>query len=234
VIAEGTIIVFSILLAFWIDAKWQDNLVKQAERDILRSLVIEMTVNEEKIEQQLAFRADQQKMIQTLFDASDNEINLSPDEVDRLIGDLTFWGRANFDTGAIDSLVDGGQLHVISNQQLRASLTALRSKYRFVDGMEKAEEEFERHYFDPFLMQNSFFPQIANAAHSEGGTVLVPSTDNYAKGPGIDHSYLLQDRHFLGLLVQERFNQEDAIYNLEELRTQIRELRSEIEDRLGQ
>jgi len=28
VIAEGTIIVASILLAFWIDAKWQENLIR--------------------------------------------------------------------------------------------------------------------------------------------------------------------------------------------------------------
>ena len=232
ILAEGAAILVSILLAFAIDAWWDKRQDRVEERAILEAIVAEIDGNLVVIEDQLAFRADQQESVQALFDASDGEIDLSPDEIDRHIGAITFWARSNHNTGVIDSLISGTGLTIVSDPALRAQLTHLQSMYVWVDGVERSEEEFTRQQLDPFLMKNSFFPQIANATEEQHSNVLVPPSDDFARGEGTDHTYLLQDREFLGLLVQERFNHEDATYNLEDLERVMREVRAAIESDL--
>ncbi len=233
ILAEGAAIVVSILLAFAIDAWWDKRQDRAEERTILEAMVAEIDGNLAVIEDQLAFRADQQAAIQQLFDASDGEIELSPDEIDRLVGALTFWARSNHNTGVIDSLIGGSGLTIISEPGLRAQLTHLQSMYRWADDMERSEEEFTRQQLDPFLMRNAFFPQIANAIEAQHANVLVPPSSEFATGEGTDHTYLLDNREFLGLLVQERFNHEDAVYNLQDLEDVMRDVREAIEVELS-
>ncbi|MDJ0938439.1 MAG: hypothetical protein QNJ00_01615 [Woeseiaceae bacterium] len=230
---EAIAIVVSILLAFWIDAKWQDHLERAEELEILHSIRAELDQNLAAIEQQLDFRAEQQAVIQILFDASDNKLELSSDKFDEHVANLTYWARTGFKTGALDSLIQGGQLGLVSTQELRAVLSSLQREYRWVDDIEKADEQFARNYFDPFLMKNAFFPQIANAITADS-PVLVPATTNYAQGPGVDHRELLANREFLGLLVQERYNQEDAIFNLCELALRIHAVANDIDRHIGE
>ncbi len=229
ILAEGAAIVVSILLAFSIDAWWDKRQDRTEERVILEAIVAEINGNLGVIEEQLEFRADQQQAIQTLFDASDGDIEISADEIDRLIGALTYWARSNHNTGVIDSLISGTGLTIVSDPALRAQLTHLQSVYVWVDDVERSEEDFTRQQLDPFLMKNAFFPQIANAIEDQNSSVLVPPSSDFARGEGTDHTYLLEDREFLGLLVQERFNHEDAIYNLEALAVVMVEVRAAIE-----
>lgn len=232
-IAEGVAIIVSILLAFGIDAWWDNRQDRAEERTILRAIVAEIDGNLAAIDEQLVFRADQQAAIQQLFDASDGEIELTAEEIDQLIGALTYWARSNHNTGAIDSLINGAGLTIVSDPSLRARLTNLQSAYVWVDGVERSEEDFTRQQLDPFLMRNAFFPQIANAIEVQHSSVLVPPSGDFARGEGVSHAYLLEDREFLGLLVQERFNHEDAIYNLEELARIMQEVQSAIEEDLS-
>lgn len=231
--AEGAAIVLSILLAFAIDAKWEDYLARVEEHSFLSSIKSEIDANLAKIDKQLSYRNDMNTVIKSLFDASDGILDLSPTVLDSHIHEVSFWSRSGFNTGTIDSLSQGGNLSIVAATELRSKLTDLQSLYRWVDEMERQEELFTRHYFTPFLMKNAFLPQIANSGSRAFEGVIVPSTSDYAKGKGADHSYLLKNGEFLGLLVREKWNHQDTIYNMIYLRDQMLEIKSLIDERLG-
>lgn len=231
--AEGAAIVLSILLAFAIDAKWEDYVARVEEHSILRSIISEIDANLATIDKQLSYHNDMNTVIKSLFDASDGILDLSPTVLDSYIHEVSFWSRSGFNTGTIDSLSQGGNLSIVADTELRSRLTDLQSRYRWVDEMERQEELFTRHYFTPFLMKNAFLPQIANSDPAAFEGVIVPSTSDYAKGKGADHSYLLKNSEFLGLLVREKWNHQDTISNMISLRDQMLEIRSSIDERLG-
>ena len=231
--AEGAAIVLSILLAFAIDAKWQDYLARVEEHSILSSIKAELDANLATIDKQLSYHNAMNAVIKRLFDASDGILDLSPTVLDSHIHEVSFWSRSGFNTGTINSLSQGGKLSIVADTELRSELTDLQSLYRWVDEMERQEELFTRHYFTPFLMKNTFLPQIANSDPTAFEGLIVPSTSDYAKGKGVDHSYLLENNEFLGLLVREKWNHQDTISNMIYLRDQMLEIRSLIDERLG-
>ena len=105
--AESVVIVGSILLAFAIDAWWADRQVRAEEQRILLSLTAEFEFNLALIERELEYRHAVVSSILKIFDASAEEAILEPETVDQLIGDVTWWGEAEFSTGAIESLLQG-------------------------------------------------------------------------------------------------------------------------------
>ncbi len=233
ILAEGGAIVISILLAFAIEAKWQEYVTSIEEEIILNSIGAEIDANLDAIDIQLQYHSDINGVIQRLFDAADVVLTLSPNEIDRHILEVAFWSRSGLNTSSIDSLSDAGNLSMISDKALRSELTMLRAKYQFVDGLERQEEEFMRHYLTPFLVKNAVLAQIANSVPKSYGSAIIGSTSDYPKGKSVDHSHLLQNDEFIGLLVQERWIHQDTMPNMEELRDLLLKLRSSIDEKLS-
>ena len=125
-LAEATAIVLSILLAFAIDAWWQQLVERREEVQLLSALRTEFAVNLERVAEISAFHADLRATAEALLSAAaDSGSEPTADSVAKLIGDVTWWGGYTaFESATLSAVILGGKLDLIQNEDLGSQLTA--------------------------------------------------------------------------------------------------------------
>jgi len=210
--AEGAAIVVSILLAFSIEAWWDDYQDRVEEQEIFLGLKSEFEQNLPLIEIELSYRRAVVDSILKIFDASAGRISLEQGELDELIGDVTWWFNIKYSRGAIDGLLQSGGLSIIENGALRRVLASMPSRYDFTTGAELNDQHTTLNVVTPYLNTHSSLSQIANTmAAGRPGTGEGQTPPVYPIGEPQDHTDLLGDQEFLGILVQEHWNHLEAI-----------------------
>jgi hypothetical protein len=123
-IVEGVAIVLSILLAFAIDAWWDERHERAEEKEVLESLYIEFEANRDAVTATISFHDRAIQSIASLRAMAQNEIlALQPKAVEAIIG---FMGSPRtFDAvrGSVDALISSGKLGILQDRQLREALT---------------------------------------------------------------------------------------------------------------
>ena len=222
--AEGAAIVASILLAFWIDAAWDNHQDRLEEREALVSIRAELESNLGLIERELKYRHAMIESIETLFAMVDGEVHLSPNELDKRIGDLTWWAVNDFSASALQSIIASGRLSIIEDAELRRVLVGLMTEYETVSRSDSSDEAATREAVLPYLNKNGSLRQLANtmgAGRPGVGSTNVPPI--YPVDEPVDHSALLDDEEFLGIVVYEHWNHQEAILAMENLAVSINE-----------
>ena len=234
---ESFAIVGSILLAFAIDAWWQDNQEKQEAQRSLVAIKVELQQNIDWIDQELVYRNAANAQIQELLDASGDEPALSIERTDRLLAGLLWYGVIDFRSGALDSLVQGGRLSIIDSESLRFQLAELSEYYANTNRMEQQTYQALQNLYIPFVVDNTFLPQIAlkwvdgRPGGATGGTDQYPF--DFPPRPATDHRSLLQDSRFLGLLVWQKAVHDDVIFGYDLLKPILIEVIHLIDAELG-
>lgn len=214
--AEGAAIVVSILLAFSIEAWWDDYQDRAEEQGIFLVLKSEFQQNLGLIEIELSYRNAVVVSILTIFDASVARKSLEPEELDELIGHVTWWWNIKYSRGAIDGLIQSGGLSLIEDGDLRRVLASIPSRYDFTTGAELNDQYTTNNVVIPFLNTHSSLSQIANTmAAGRPGTGIGPTPPIYPVSERQDHTGLLRDQEFLGVLVQEHWNHIEASKSLQ-------------------
>lgn len=220
--AESIAIVASILLAFAIDAWWAD---RQLRLDLQQNLVAlsgELESNLRLIDRELSYRQAVISSIETLTQNKPGDGALSPDHVDRLLGDLLWLGRSGFSSGALNSILQTGLLAEIRDGELRRLLAALPASYQFVEQFERNDIESTQGRLYPYINQNGSFTQIANTQRSgRPGTDEFLDYTEYRLVERREHAQLLQSDEFLGLLAQEHWDHYNVAHALRRLRPEI-------------
>ncbi len=135
---EAAAIVGSILLAFSIDAWWDERKERVEEEEILRSLQIEFEANRDEAVSVLLVHENALQYAAKLMNLSEDEIlALSEREVERHI--RYFAHPRTFDAvrGSVDALTSSGKLGILQDRELREALTT------FVNVLEDAMEDRE-------------------------------------------------------------------------------------------
>ena len=217
IIAEGAAIVVSILLAFSIEAWWDDRQDRAEEQGILLGLKSEFERNLAMIETELSYRDAVIDSIMKIFDASaartspEPEPEPEPEILDELIGDVTWWSNIEYSRGAIDGLLQSGGLSLIENEELRRIFASMPSRYASTASAELNDRFTTLNVVIPFLNTHASFSQIANTmAKGRPGTGLASTAPVYPASEPQDHKTLLRDPEFLGILVQEHWNHLEA------------------------
>ena len=165
-IGETVAIVLSILLAFAIDAWWQDRAEYREETSALRALRDEFEANREVLERFIAFHSDLQSSARAVLQlAADPTAETAAEEVDRLIVDITWWGSpVSFESAALDAVILGAKLDLLDNEALRRMLADWRSQLVSTSGQNA--QEFEHFYgaLLPVLRSRANLAQISNAS----------------------------------------------------------------------
>ncbi len=122
-IAEGAVIVLSILLAFGIDALWAQYQEQLEEEEVLASLESDFVANLQSVTTIVAAHRAFADRVATLLHLSPEEIRALPqkDVSEIMLSTANPW---TFDavTGTTDTLVYGGRLAVLSDPKLRKAL----------------------------------------------------------------------------------------------------------------
>jgi hypothetical protein len=222
IFAEGAAIVVSILLAFSIEAWWDDHQDRAEEQGFLLGLKSEFEQNLAFIEIELSYRNAVIESILKIFDASVARTSLEPDVLDELIGDVTWWSNIEYSRGAIDSLLQSGELSLIGNEELRRVFASMPSRYASTARSELHDRYTTLNVVIPFINTRASLSQIANTmVKGRPGTGLASTPPVYPVGEQQDHTALLSDPEFLGILVQEHWNHLEANAAYESLKAAL-------------
>jgi hypothetical protein len=167
--AEGAAIVVSILLAFSIEAWWDDYQDRGEEQGILLGLQSEFAQNLAFIDTQLSYRSAVIDSILKIFDASVARTSMEPDILDELIGDVTWWENIEYSRGAIDGLLQSGGLSLIENEELRRVIASMPSRYDSTTKSGLNDRYTSVNVVIPFLNTHASLSQIANIQWQKDG-----------------------------------------------------------------
>lgn len=117
--AEAAAIVISILLAFWIDAWWDERKDKLEEQEILIGLEVEFVDLRDRLDQWAQFNRTGVQFIERFLSDSVSEMNLRSIE-----SAFTYASLVNVldQGGALDALLASGRLERISDRSIRIRL----------------------------------------------------------------------------------------------------------------
>jgi hypothetical protein len=221
---EGTVIVLSILLAFGIDALWDQYKERLEEEEILAALESEFAANLRSVNRIIEAYGVFADHVATLIRLSPGEIRaLSQTEVSEIM--LSTANPWTFDAvrGTTDTLVYGGRLSVLSDPRLRKSLVT------FLNRLSDSGEDVT------YIMQGAQDVWAAEVKH--GGPWSDPSTEVGYVGeipvpafvPKATPEDLLNVRSDTELMGHSKRFHINAAYYIVELRL----IRDQIEEVLG-
>jgi len=222
-LAEGTAIVASILLAFAIQAWWERSNEAEEQRRILTAILTELRSNIENIDSELEYRRAALANIQRIFDVSSGRATAEPGEEIQLLANLNWWGKVAFATGALDSLIQGGRLQIIENEGLRFRLASLPDKYEYAEALERQTYESFRNVVAPYLIANTYFPEIANlwSAGRPGDSITNMKPIENVRGVDFDYAQFINNEELHGILTLRWADHLDAVDGYDHIRSSL-------------
>ncbi len=125
ILAEGTAIIVSILLAFWIQAWWESRGDANQEQALLAALSDDFAQAEELLSQAKSWHTMTAKAGEQLITISESE-SISDSERDSIeMAVSAHFARAFFDPpmGTVESVLGSGRIDLMTNHKLVAELT---------------------------------------------------------------------------------------------------------------
>jgi len=204
VLAEGFAIVASILLAFWIQAWWEDRQQGADERYVIESLLADLRQKRSRLQNDRQLTGTIVESGTKLLAApTDQNLSLDSGAVDDLISDLLWYNTsANWESAPMDSLLFGGDIGHISSVALVDKISALQVMMSRAKSSFGNDARFVDNQLRPYLVANANLQQILNSigAASSG----VPGDFSFPDIPMLnarDHIELLVRDDFRGLVM---------------------------------
>jgi len=232
---EAAAIVVSILFAFAIDAWWQERVEEVREREILIALLDDFRTSKSNVEGGRNFHLGvQQSNKKLLASVVSRDMSLSSSEVDRLLADLTWWdSQPRFSTGALNSLVYGGELSVIKDDALRQVLADWPSEIQRTESLRTQDYDFFVNVMMPYLRTNGYLLNISTIDSAKPGSNGEESTlIDLELVADTDHSAMVSTPEFQNILVQKYWIQDDMLQAFERADALLSETIAQIESKL--
>jgi len=200
---EAAAIVASILLAFAIDAWWDNRQERQGVRDILFAL-------HEDFQSGKSFIEYYRKMSVARVDSADQLLkasrggasSITEQEIDRLIGDLSFFSDTQImSEGSIDALLAGRNIGMIESIKLRRLISGWPAFLEYARYNLKPDYDFLASTWVPYLIDNANTTQILRShTHTPGHPEEDWQQSVDLIGEPVSHSVLLNDIKFLNIV----------------------------------
>ena len=223
VLAEGVVVVASILLALAADAWWDGQTDRSLERDTLERLYAGLGQIDEVL-------VEWQSRNQTVVDASAELLRhtgpagstlINQDSIAALIGTAMVVWTLDPPAAAISSLETSGRLGLIRNQEILTQLASWQSILADHQRDEQAVSDYVYGTIQPFLVSRLSWRNV-----------LFYSRDSVAMGtPGAftdDFVNILRDRDFEGHMAGLRSVTGSLVRDYQALRESLRELQATI------
>jgi hypothetical protein len=210
--AEAVVIVASILLAFAIQAWWDEAQQEEDSTRLLISIQAENLNNIQAIERDDVYRSKVREAILQMAEMTKAPEQVDPKELDKLIS-MTVWYQsgARLRWASLDAFVDGGHLTLIDDDELREQLATLHAYKSQYQTLNKGEEEHLNRDITPFLTRNASLPQIVNHQERFPGSDAAYPTVIFPIPETTDHRPLLANSEFIGLLSWKLLHMQDAV-----------------------
>lgn len=215
IVAEGTAIVVSILLAFSIQAWWDDKQNRADLRNSLSAVLDDFQESKELVKDRRSFASAQRESIVRLFEiANDDQGKHDETIIDGLLRDVS-WYKSDVPViiAALDALLSSGKLESLRNDTLRRNLADWPVRIAFIDTQVSVDKQFGWEIWSPFIQQKGLYPQIWNTHDRYPGNSEPISTHKFPVSlrHSVDHSQLFADNEFLNVLWQGWVIQENVL-----------------------
>ncbi len=204
ILAEGTAIVVSILLAFGIQAWWDGRQSIAAERVLLEALLDDLQDKRQALGTERQFNEAILDAVTKLVNAgNDPNTSLRGNELDELIESTWWWNQSEetWDSPPMQWLVSGGS-QLVSNPALIKEIFRLKVAIADLQTFYRIDQDFHNSTYTPFLVKNSYMPQLVNAAKHEPGFPDTPDPyPNFDTSISQDHTELLRQKEFHNMLI---------------------------------
>jgi len=227
---QGIAIVAGILLAFGIEAWWNELEDREEEERILTALSNELRANIKTLDGELTFHSAVRDSAQRLLQASSGAIQLPPDEIDRHVGSLLWWSKSNIASTVLTGIVDSGKLSLIEDTDLQSRIASLSVYYGNLDDMGNQLYDTFKAILMPYLHKHSLVPQLSNAQLSSPGTGIY-AQPRLPVSIKRDHSDLLSDQEFVGVTTNVFWDHNDALTAVTRSKSYLESLAQDIESR---
>lgn len=196
-------IVASILLAFAIQAWWEDRQQQTDETIVLQSILTDLVQKKAILARDRSYNGSIiQASTRLLEVATDAQTESSEDEIDNLINGFMFKNQeSDWASAPLNSLFMGGNVSIISNQPLLQKLASVHVSFNRLRLFYRYDRDFVNNDLMPFVRRH------VNQAQLTGITENVPGTDISYGLPAInvsnhyDHSELLSNVEFQNLIL---------------------------------
>jgi hypothetical protein len=210
---EGAAIVVSILLAFWIDAWWDTAQDRDREVIVLGALLDDLQYMRWQVDDQRRYNEGILDAVVTLLRAGTSGERLDPAKVDALLASVVWYNPSGiWESATMNLLVSAGGLAQLTDVGLVHDLAALHNRLKRARDRYELDESFYRDRLIPFLGREASLPQIlAGIDHAPGVPEWVYDFPALQLEERVDHTALLSNSEFLGLLAAKVDIQHDII-----------------------
>ncbi len=192
--AEGALIVVSILLAFWIDAWWDERQEAQEKLEILVSLRYEFEAHRSVLARAEEAWGERARSMERLLQSARSSDAPPPAVMDTLLRHLTWAGTWDPGSGARDALIASGRLELIDNLGLRNQLAAWQGVVDEVRDNEAVSRQIITEQLNPYLARSGVIPRVKSVSHEWPAPVMSDAEADQA------YRTLLADTEFEGLV----------------------------------
>jgi len=225
---QATSVVASILLAFAIDAWWGNRTANEQKNTLLRALRQDLLSFSDGLEEDRIYREASRSSAKMLLGAiASGHYDDAEKTLDHRLGDLTWFDTVSDRSRPLEALIQAGAIDAVRHEQLRSALMGYPFWLEEYHSVTNQDIATYTEVVMPFLSRNASLPQISNVSYEHGRP-----GDGYGADPGamvplgktVDHSDLLLNREFAGLLMRKVFNDSDVLYNIDTVKTATLEL----------
>jgi hypothetical protein len=192
-LAEGVLIVISILLAFSIEAWWDIRKEDKEEQKLLFNLQKDFTKNKELLDYAIYRYETSIKNTQALMDYLKPGIKIPNEAIipDSLLFNLVFWYTYDPVVGTLNSAIASGRISLIENENLRVELALWEDLVRDMKESENVELDILTRINDQMFRH---IP-IRTMAYRSGNSIML--RESTAK---IDYQSIMGSLYFENLI----------------------------------
>jgi len=130
-VTEMIVIVASILLAFWIDAAWEERSERTREYQALNDLQVDFLENEERLQNAVDYGRVRIRSLEALAAIATSRIPApSRDSINSLFSQIIWFNAVDPVTSTLDGLKGSGELGILRRERLRTLLARWESHVR--------------------------------------------------------------------------------------------------------
>ena len=227
ILAEGAVIVVSILLAFSIDAWWDNHVEQQREREQLLSMRAEFHGSLSGLDAILASvqsHAENIESLIALLKAAGDKPVLVPGA---LLGSAVTWRTSDVSTSTLDALMASGDLNLLRNVELRTRLAGLPAFILDVTEDEIIARSFAESEMSVFLAREG----LAEIAYANREGVPGPNGIQTLTTPA--EIYVRPSPELIGMLTARRVHLWYSEVGLPDVRSYLASLIEQIDNELA-
>lgn len=196
IIIQGTTIIFSILLAFSIDAWWAQRSQTLIETEQLKSIKSELELGLSNLDNILESVDFHSNNIDSLIILMRDSIPKSFKVSGTLLGSTIMWRTSDVSINTLNSMMASGTLNQLTNEELRVKLANLPAIQMDLTEDELMAQEFSENHMVPFLARLG----LASTAYSNR-----PGFKKFAsRTPIADFAHVTPTEEFIGMLTVRR------------------------------